>query len=382
MQQAVDSSNKQRAAANGRQLRNAINVLNVYWNGPTYIPLDDYLGSVKFVNATKRALESGEKKTDEELEYLYRWIIVNKGLRHRRSGKDIKEFIRWKEWFDEKMWPLLREKACEAAGLYDFYMETGARSDAVIMFDYDAWTGDLATACLLGHGITHDIDGNLIPIDEDDPMSTYIKENASLAFMRYRSKKAQKRIRQLLKLHPDRKIRVGLFGGGADPTVWLNDLDLSRIELVIYDVNPKMKGVLEQILGQSLESLGVIYETVNFMEKLKDPKLFDTFDIIIFNGVMSYAFASKPEIIKGTWNLLKVGGMIFFDDILPHPDMLFAKFVRRWTVQLIPEESLNKAIEKNTELLAKFGFTDYQHECQEVRGMPNDLVNYAVKVAA
>lgn len=361
------------------QLRNAINVLNDYWDGPMYIPLDNDLGSMKFVEATKKAQTDKIEKTDKEMMYLRRWILVNKGLRLPHDDEGKKKLAQWGEWFDKEMWPRLYENARTAKGAYDFYLETGARSDGVIMFDYDAWNGDLGMACLLAHGITHDIDGTLTPLDKGDPMSTYIKENASLAFMRFRSKKAQERIRQLLEQHPERKIRVGILGAGADPTVWLDELDLTRVEFVLYDTNPKMKGALEQILGCSVESVGATYEIVNFMEKFNDPDLFGSFDALILNGLMSYSFVSKPEVIRGAWNLLRVGGIIFFDDILPHPDMLFARFVRCWTITLVPEESLEKAIEKNTKFLAEAGFTKYGHECQEIRGIPNDLVNYAVK---
>lgn len=359
------------------KLSKVIDRLNEYWNSPMYKDLNNEIGSMNYAKQSK----SGEEITDEMLDHLYRWVLVGKGLR-MHGVSDYGEYQCWKEWFDEKMWPLLRERARKLPGLYHFYLEVAVYSDAVIMFDYDAWTDNLATACLLAHGITHDIDGNLMPVEENDPMSTYIRENASLQFMRYRSEKAQEEILRLKKCHPDRKIRVGVFGGGAEPALWLNDLDLSELDVIIYDTNPVMKGMLEQILEQPLESLGVDYRIVNFMEAFEDTSLFDTFDIIIYNGVMSYYPELKLEIMEGTRKLLNVGGVMFFDDILRHPDMIFAVAVRGWTVKLVPEESLEVAIKKDTEFLAKAGLSYDHYLCQEVRGIPNVLVNYAVKTAA
>lgn len=160
---------------------------------------------------------------------------------------------------------------------------------------------------------------------------------------------------------------------------------MSKVELVIYDTNEKMKDVLEQILGQSLESLGIVYETKNFMELFEDMALQGAFDIIIYNGVMSYYPDPevKEKIIKGTWNLLADGGTIFFEDIILAPDMLFAALVRCWEgTGLTPEKSLEIVVEKNKKFLAEAGFVEYQYEYLEVQEAPIDLVNWAIKKVA
>lgn len=350
--------------------------INEYWNSDRYVPLDNNIGSTGYVQQSM----SGEVVTDEMLQHLHDRVVVCKGLRCHAMEHGI--FRRWVEWFDEEMWPLLKKKACEFPGLYHFYLEHGMYSDAVIMFDYDAWTDNLATACLLAHGITHDIDGNMIPIDMNDPMLIYIKENSSLQFMRYRSLKAQEEILRLKRANSGKKIRVGIFGGGAEPALWANGMNLEDIEVVIYDTNSKMKGVLEQIMGCSLEELGIDYRIQNLTAAFADESLFETFDIIVYNGVMSYYPELKQKIAEGTWRLLKVGGVMFFDDILMHPDMVFGLKVRAWTVKLVPEKTLEDAIAKNEDILPKAGLTYDHYECQKVRDIPNVLVNWAIKTAA
>lgn len=367
------------------KLPEVIERLRKYWNSDRYIPLDPITGIGKYVERTIAAQKAGKTKTDAELDHLYRWIIVKKGLRTPRTAEGNAYFSRWKKWFDENMWPLLREYARTSFGLYDFYMDLGADSDGTIMFDYDAWTGNVASACLLACGLTHDIDGNVIPIADDDPISSYIEASGCFKFMQYRPEKAQEAVIRMKLANPGRKIRVGLFGGGADPTSWLNNFDLSEIELVIYDTNPKMKAVLEQILGQSLESLGIVYETRDFFEAFRDETLYGTFDIIIYNGVMSYYpdESKKLEILVGTWNLLRVGGQICFEDIISGVDMAFAWYVRCWKgTGIVPEKDLDTAVEKNQRLLMKAKFAGYQYDYLEVNGAPIDLMNYATKAVA
>lgn len=368
-----------------RSLRSIIDELNVYWNSEKYLPLNNKIGSTGYVKQS----QSGEVITDEMLEHLHDQVIVRKGLRDNifsygyeaaDAGEDY--FSRWVAWFNEKMWPLLREKARALPGLYHFYLEHGMYSDAVIMFDYDAWTDNLATACLLAHGITHDIDGNLVPVRMDDPMLIYIKENSSLCFMRYRSTMANEEIVELKERVADRKIRIGVFGGGAEPALWLNNLDLDGMEVIIYDTNPKMKGVLEQIMGQPLEELGIDYRTESFLNAFSDESLFGTFDLIVYNGVMSYYPEKKKSIIIGSQRLLGADGKLFFDDILKHPDMVFGLLVRGWTTALKPEESLEVALEKNKEAIAEAGLVYERHECQDVREIHNVLVSWAVKKPA
>jgi len=352
-------------------------LLENYWGSERYIPLDNELGSMRYVKLSK----SGEEITDEMLQHLHDRLIVCKGLRISVNSAP-GYFQRWKRWFEEKMWPLLKEKARKFAGLYHFYLEMGIYSDAVIMFDYDSWTGNLALACLLAYGITHDIDGVLRPVSMDDPMLVYIKENSSLEFMRYRSQHAQETIQALKQKNPGRKIRVGVFGGGAEPALWVDEMSLDGVEVIIYDTNVAMKGVLEQIMEQPLEELGVDYRTEDFMKAFTDESMFGMFDLIIYNGVMSYYPEKKLEIVKGTNRLLKVGGIMFFDDILMHPDMVFGLLVRAWTASLKPEQSLEIAIEKNIKVLAEAGLVYEKRECQDVRGIHNVLVSWAVKPAA
>lgn len=347
--------------------------LNEYWESDAYIPLDDILGSRRYVELS----QSGEEITDEMLQYLHDRILVYKGLRinvyHDVNLED------WRAWFEQKFWPLLKKKARELPGLYHFYIEMAVYSDAVIMFDYDAWTGNLAMACLLAHGITHDIYGNPVPVREDDPMLVYIKENASLAFMRYRSEKTQEEIIRLKKCITERKLRVGVFGGGAEPALFLNGMDLDGIEVIIYDVNASMRGVLGQIMEQPLEELGIDYRVENMMNAYAEESLFGTFDLIVYNGVMSYYPEKKKDIALGTQRLLREGGVMLFDDILMHPDMAFARFVRGWTVQLVPEKSLEIAVEKNEQILPEAGLVYEKHEVQDVRGVHNVVVNWAIK---
>lgn len=366
------------------KLSEVINWLRKYWKSERYIPLNPVSGINKYVQMTKEAMAAKRTKTDDELNDLYRLMIVRKGLRVPHTPEGDTYFERWKAWFDENMWPLLRENARWSFGLYEFYKDIGADSDGTIMFDYAAWTGDVATACLLAHGLYRNIDGDIVSIDVDDPISSYIEGSGCFKFIQYRSGKAQEAILRVKTANPNRKIKVGVFGGGADPTVWLNAFDLSAVELVIYDTNEKMKRVLEQILGQSLESLGIIFETVDFFEKFEDPELLGTFDIIIYNGVMSYYPDPevKAKIIKGTWNLLIDGGTIFFEDIILCIDMLFAALVRCWKREdtgLTPEADLDSTIEKNKQILADAGFVDYQHDYLEVQNAPIDLVNWAIK---
>ena len=346
--------------------------LNAYWASKKYFPLNNAIGSTGYV----RQSDSGEEITDEMLQHLHDRVIVCKGLRSNVCDDD---FDKWAAWFEEKMWPLLKEKAHQLPGLYHFYMEMAIYSDAVLMFDYDAWTNNLATACLLAHGITHDIDGNLMPVRMDDPMLVYIYENSSLQFMRYRSKMAQEEILRLKRSNPDKINRVGVFGGGAEPALWLDGMDLSGIEFIVYDTNPLMKGVLVQILEQPLEELGIDYRIESFINAFADTSMHDTFDLIIYNGVMSYYPEKKFDIAAGTQRLLKNGGMMLFDDILMHPDMVFGLKVRGWTVKLVPEKSLSIAIEKNRDILPGVGLVYDHYKCQEVRGIPNVLVNYAIK---
>lgn len=350
--------------------------LNAYWSSKKYIALDNTIGCDKYVEQSR----SGEVITDEMLQHLHDRTIVCKGL--RCHSDDCGYFDRWLKWFEEKMWPLLKKKAKELAGLYHFYMEMGIYSDAVLMFDYDAWTGNLALACLLAYGITHDIDGNLMNVRMDDPMLVYIKENSSLSFMRYRSEATQTTILKLKENNPGRKIRVGVFGGGCEPALWLNGMDLEGMEVIIYDLNAAMKGVLEQIMEQPLEELGIEYRIANFMEAFADESMAGAFDLIIYDGVMSYYPEKKMEIAKGTKHLLRAGGMMFFDDILMHPDMVFGLFVRGWTTKLVPEKSLEIAIEKNEQVFSEVGLIYEEHKCQDVRGIHNVLVNWAVKPAA
>lgn len=351
----------------------AMDRLNEFWGSSAYIQLDDVLGSRRYVELSQSDIEI----TDKMLQHLHDRILVCKGLRinvYHDVG-----FDDWKAWFEQKFWPLLKEKARKLAGLYYFYMEMAIYSDAVIMFDYDAWTGNLAMACLLAYGITHDIYGNPILVRMDDPMLVYIKENASLAFMRYRSEKAQEEIIRLKNCTPDRKLRVGVFGGGAEPALFLNDMDLDGIEVIIYDVNAAMKGVLEQIMEQPLEELGIDYRVENMMNAYADESLFGTFDLIIYNGVMSYYPEKKKDIALGTQRLLREEGVMFFDDILMHPDMAFARFVRGWTVQLVPEKSLESAVAKNEQILPEAGLAYEKYEWQDVRDIHNVVVNWAVK---
>lgn len=367
------------------KLPEVIQRLREYWNSDRYIPLNPVFGTNKYVQMTQEAMATNKTKTDEELDELYRLVVVRKGLRTPHTAEGDAYFARWKSWFDEKMWPLLRKNASWSFGLYEFYKDTGADSDGTIYFDYAAWSGDLATACLLAHGLVRDIDGDIVPIDESDPISSYVEGSGCFKFIQYRSEKAQEAIKRVQAANPGRKIKVGVFGGGADPTVWLNNFDLSAVELVIYDTNEKMKGVLEQILGRSLESLGITFEVVDFFTKFEDQELFDTFDIIVYNGVMSYYPdpEMKKKIIKGTWKLLAVGGTICFEDIILGPDMLFAALVRCWAgTGLTPEKSLDIAVAKNKEILAEAGFEGYQHEYLEVQGSPIDLVTCAVKKAS
>lgn len=199
-------------AARRVELTEVFDRLCEYWNSDRYIPMDPVIGTNAYVERTLAARKAGQKKTEAELDYLYRWIIVKKGLRTPRTAEGNEYFARWRKWLDEKMWPLLREHARNSFGLYDFYMDVGADSDGTIYFDYAAWSGDLATACLLAYGLVRDIDGKIIPIADDDPISTYVEGSGCFRFMRYRSQKAQDVILRVMAANPGKKIKVGVFG--------------------------------------------------------------------------------------------------------------------------------------------------------------------------
>lgn len=344
-----------------------------FWDGPKYRALNNNLGSKWFVDKSK----SGEEFSDEEMDFIHDQILVYKGL--RSNVAEVDDYDEWSQWFETVLWPNMREKIADNhAGLGWFYLWMAKNSNAVPMFDDDAWGGNLATACLLAFGITHDIHGKLKPIDMDDPMLIYIKENSSLAFMRYRSSVARKEIIRLRDSNSDRKIRVGIFGGGAEPALWSGGL-IDGVEFIVYDINPKMKGALEQIVEQPLEKLGIDYRTDNFINAFADTSLHDTFDLIVYNGVMSYYPEKKVMIAAGTRQLLKKGGIMLFDDILMHPDMEFGLLVRCWTVKLVPELSLEAAVEKNKEALPAAGLKYDHYEYQDVRGIHNCVVNWAIK---
>lgn len=342
-----------------------------FWNSPKYRALNNRFGSLWYTEQSK----SGEKFSKEMMDHVHDQIITYKGLRSNVAEED--DFDEWLPWFEEEFWPQMKEKVAEHPGLGWFYLQMAKFSDTVPAFDKDAWSGDLAVACLLGHGVTHDIHGKMKPIRMDDPMLIYIKENSSLCFMRFRSHIAREVIERMKVDNSDRKIRVGVFGGGAEPALWIGG-PVEGVEFIVYDTNLKAKDALEQIMEQPLEELGIDYRVDSFTNAFSDPSLHGTFDLVIYNGVMSYYPEKKVAIAAGTKQLLRKGGIMLYDDILRHPDMEFGLEVRCWTVELKPEKNLEIAVEHNKEVLAKVGLKLDHYVCQQIRGIDNVVVTWAV----
>lgn len=251
----------------------------------------------------------------------------------------------------DKIWGFVAPKIEQNDGLAEFINDyDGAKSKYFFPWLVNVFRSP-ATALEISYGAGPDLSGvwheNIL--GTDDPFVPFVYDDPAFVYNRERQLYVADLVVSVLEDHAERgrSINTKIVDFGAGRMAWARRhglieycyqyMYLGKADIYAFDKDQTIKP--EELFVRSLKELGIKYKYADFTSQLNNLDVRGA-DLIILGGVACYipqeTFFGK--IVPAIYNLLKPGGVFFFDLQASTPCYRHSMDILDWQEIILPED--------------------------------------------
>lgn len=270
----------------------------------------------------------------------------------------------------KKLWPKLREKLENNAGLVKFMNDCGSRSRSFAQFP--ATLVPRAIALESAFGTNYDNAGvyhKLLPgcistrCGAVEPEFVELRRRAWFArgtifhyvpeLADYATEAAPKKLARVITLGAGLLIEMRKFG--------MTLTQLQSLDIVACDMDDSLLSELDVVFmhdfGVPFKEAGIQYRSCRIEDVMADKTLWGTATVVLMDGVLSYCRDNQHmlEYVAGMMKLVKLGGCAICDLQVMEVSLVRCALVQCWESTMKPEWSAKAAVRKLRWICRKLG---------------------------